>query len=230
MSELPSPAFISYPDPLSELADLLRDELRQLGIEAWSFSRDRTIGGSTWSEIELQLKEARVVLFLVGTATASAAGQTRELEFCTTLGNQVVPLVCDSLAFCDLPQTLAKINGVRLNHQNTKVEASRLARTFYPELFQPSKDVHWVCPRPGEWLEICQLDEQLKEYFVLGDAVYFRRLSPMGLFECYTPKIDGLFWFFPENLRRVSRDVMHQASVPSRYEAYRQYEAHQYEA
>src|SRR6476620_7459683 len=103
MSEVPSHAFISYPDTLNELADLLRDELRQLGIEAWLFPRDRTTGNSTWSEIELQLKEARVVLFMVGTATASAAGQARELDFCNTLGKQVVPLVCDSLAFRDLP-------------------------------------------------------------------------------------------------------------------------------
>jgi|CXWL01.1.fsa_nt_gi hypothetical protein len=224
MSEVPSRAFISYPDALNELADLLRDELRQLGIEAWLFSRDRTTGTSTWSEIELQLKEARVVLFLVGTATASAAGQARELDFCTTLGKQAVPLVCDSLAFLDLPRTLVNVNGARLEYNNTRVEASRLARAFYPELFQPSMDVHWVCPRPGEWLKVCQLDDQLKQHFALGDVVYFRRLSPLGLFECYAPKIHDLFWFYPENLRRMSYDVVRQASVPSQYDAYRQYE------
>jgi hypothetical protein len=50
-------------------------------------------------------------------------------------------------------------------------------------------------------LEVCTIDAATEEYFEPGDQVYFRRLSPLGLFECYAPRINGLFWFAPRNLR-----------------------------
>lgn len=51
--------------------------------------------------------------------------------------------------------------------------------------------------------------------------MYFRRLSPLGLFECYSPKRGQLFWFAPQDLRIadvVDEDgSLEQAEVPWRY-------------
>lgn len=221
--------FISYPVGLTELADKLRDELRQLGIEAWLYEIDLQLGVSTWADIERSIADAKAVVFLVGRSSVAAVGQTRELSLCTSLGKQVVPLVCEGLSFRDLPSALASVNGAVLEYATARGEAANLARAFYPEEFRTGDDVHWVCPRPGEWLEICRINEHLSEYFGLGDVVYFRRLSPLGLFECYAPKILGLFWFYPENLRRVRVDTT-ELQVPVAFNAYQQYTRAKHEA
>ncbi len=44
------------------------------------------------------------------------------------------------------------------------------------------------------------MDEIIEQYFDFGDLLYFRRISPLGLFECYSPKINDLFWIYPPNV------------------------------
>ena len=45
------------------------------------------------------------------------------------------------------------------------------------------------------------MHENIEEFFELGDVLYFKSISPMGLFECYAPKIEGLFWIAPEYVK-----------------------------
>jgi hypothetical protein len=51
--------------------------------------------------------------------------------------------------------------------------------------------------------------------------MYFRSLSPLGLFECYSPRLGEFFWFAPQNLRLS--DIVDEggsferANVPRRY-------------
>ena len=58
-------------------------------------------------------------------------------------------------------------------------------------------------------------------YCAIGDKLYFRRISPMGLFECYFPKINGLFWISPKNVKRteiIDEDgLLERENVPLKY-------------
>ena len=51
----------------------------------------------------------------------------------------------------------------------------------------------------------------------LKDLLYFRRLSPLGLFECYSPKLGDLFWILPENVQAcgLSQDAL--PAVPEEF-------------
>ena len=68
---------------------------------------------------------------------------------------------------------------------------------------------------------MCNIDPWIEENFDLGDRVYFRRISPLGLFECYSPKLAGLFWFAPDNLRATDivdeEGTLERQDVPWRY-------------
>ena len=44
----------------------------------------------------------------------------------------------------------------------------------------------------------------IEEYFDIGDKLYFRAVSPIGLFKCYAPKLNKLFWIAPQNVHRVN--------------------------
>lgn len=43
----------------------------------------------------------------------------------------------------------------------------------------------------------------VEEYFDVGDKLYFRMISPLGLFDCYAPNLGEQFWIAPENVRRM---------------------------
>jgi hypothetical protein len=59
-------------------------------------------------------------------------------------------------------------------------------------------------PQPGTWLQVSSLDQWIEEYVALGDLLYFRAETPMGLFECYSPKLDGPFFIDPKHVRAVT--------------------------
>jgi hypothetical protein len=59
-------------------------------------------------------------------------------------------------------------------------------------------------PRPGTWLQVSRLDEVIQHDVALGDKLYFRAISPLGLFECYAPKLQTRFWIEPKNVQVVT--------------------------
>ena len=222
--------FISYPAHKQDLAENIREQFTEFGVSTWVYSYDRTAGADAWVEIEEQLTESSLVLFMVGPMTHEAPGQSRELDLALSAIHEhpgdlvIVPLVVDGLSFSDVPEALRRVNGFALEPHTTKTLAWKVTTQFFPELAGDYHESPWNYPRPGDWLQICQMDEQLEQYFKLGEHVYFRRLSPMGFFECYCPKIAEVFWFWPPNLKRADPD--HAPSdelVPTEYRALTQY-------
>ena len=60
-------------------------------------------------------------------------------------------------------------------------------------------------PQPGTWLEVSDLDSVCEEEgLALGDKLYFRVITSLGLFECYAPKLGRRFWIDPENVQAVT--------------------------
>ena len=146
-------------------------------------------------------------IFVASKFSKDAQGQHRELSLALAKFGMLRvtfarPVVLDDVSFRSLPDELGATNGVQLlDAHNVKSEASYIAKTFFPDIVAAQKTEGWNYPRPGQWLEVCQIDRWIEEYFDLGDRVYFRRLSPLGLFECYSPKLGELFWFASHNLR-----------------------------
>ncbi|MSO20904.1 MAG: hypothetical protein EXQ56_10670 [Acidobacteria bacterium] len=187
--------------------------LKELGVTAWIYSYDRLLATDVWAEIQSKIDQANVFAFLIGEDTPNAQGQKRELALALEKVNQqkpafeLLPLVLnDAIDFNSLPESLWHRNGERLSGSNVKQVAFKIAAQFFPDTIAKwTNETVWRCPRPGDWLEVCRIEgTEVSEYFDLGDKVMFRRLSPMGLFECYAPKIGGLFWFWHAVLRPVS--------------------------
>lgn len=223
--------FICYASPEEALAENLRERLHDLNVPAWVYSIDRTAGRDSWAEIEERIRSSRAVAILVCEDTIRSTGQRRELEIALAAIRDanhpitIVPLVIDDVDFALLPEPLNSTNGFRLERHHAPTIAQRLAEQLYPETLGSQSHV-WRFPRPGEWLEICALDEAIDTRFAVSDRVYFRRISPMGFFECYCPQVHGLFWFLPANLRTgLGRDPDLEDCVPPRYRASRQFEA-----
>jgi hypothetical protein len=198
--------FISYCQGTQDIAENLRGRLQDLGIRAWVYSCDRILGKEIWIEIGNKIEEVRAFVFLVSNETVSSQGQRKELEMAVrriqeSYPLKLLPLAVGGVSFSSFPPPLDHTNGARLDGHNVQTVAAEIARRYFPEFVEKWKTAPWHYPIPGQWLEACGLGSALEEYFHLGDKVYFRRLSPMGLFECYAPQIHGLFWFAPENLR-----------------------------
>lgn len=228
-------AFICHPDQRKDIVENLAGRLREYDIEAWVYSLHRTLGKDTWGEIEEKIRACRLLVFVVsGCYTLQAEGQRRELQIAvdrlkdTHVGLRMFPVLTDTARFRDLPEELGRINGIHLDASNVKSTAQEIAETFFPELVATAKSNDWKSPRPGQWLEVCQIDRWIEEHFDLGDRVYFRRLSPLGLFECYSPKLADLFWFAPDNLQAtdiVDEDGnLERQDVPWRYRYHASYE------
>jgi hypothetical protein len=200
-------AFISYNDDVADLAENLRERLAGYGVIAWLFNRDKTLGVNAWKEIEDKIHKSHVVLFFISKRTNSSEGQIKEFDIALQSEKIVFPIVIEPLTFSTIIEQLnelKKINGIDLDYRNIKSRTLEIVQTFFPE-FDPSKrSSEWKYPKPSDWLEVCNLDIYTEEYFKLGDEVYFRRISPMGLFECYSPQIQELFWFWPPNLKPAS--------------------------
>ena len=57
---------------------------------------------------------------------------------------------------------------------------------------------------PFGWLEGVGLFDGMENCFELGDLLYFRRLSPMVLFECYLTQNEGLYWLPSNTVKLVN--------------------------
>jgi hypothetical protein len=219
--------FISYPDKEENIVSNLSGRLQEYGIEAWVYSYNKTLAQDIWKEIEDKINQSQVMVFIASEYTKTAGGQHRELDLVfnkisnINQSDSIVPVVIGDFNFSDLPEKIKHINGERLYAYNVKTVAFNIAQKFFPRLFLESQSPKWEYPRPGEWLEICKLDSMIEEYCDIGDRVYFRRISPLGLFECYFPKIKSLFWFSPTNLKRTKivdeNCRLELETVPSRY-------------
>lgn len=220
-------AFICHPNKDAAIVENLAGRLRDLGIEAWVYSLDRTLSEDVWHEIAQRIAECRVFIFVASKHSLGAQGQHRELQLAVDRFKQsdvelkMVPVLLDNIEFGRLPVELSRVNGLSLDAYTVKSTAQEIATTFFPELVVAEKNKDWRCPRPGEWLEVCNLDQWTEQKFDAGDRVYFRRLSPLGLFECYAPKLQGLFWFAPHNLRASSIEdedgTLERERVPRQY-------------
>jgi TIR domain len=199
--------FICYPVQEEDIVKNFAGRLRDLGVKAWIYSLDRTLAEDVWSEIQNKIDSCEVFIFVASKHSFDAKGQHREVRLAldrlkmSAVSLPMVPVLIDNISFSSLPEELSRVNGLRLDAHTVKSTAHDLAKTFFPELVTKEKAQGWKYPRPGQWLEVCNIDQWSEECFDLGDRVYFRRISPLGLFECYSPKLAGLFWFAPHNLR-----------------------------
>jgi hypothetical protein len=201
--------FISYPSGNQHIAENLAGRLTEYGLKAWVYSLDRTLSDHTWSEIETRIAASELFIFLASQFSRDASGQHQELALAfnkiqATKDAQspfaVVPVVLDGVHFKSLPDELRSINGTTLDAFTVKSTSHYIVQTFFPERLTKDAERGWRYPKPGQWLELCRIDSCTETYFDLHDLAYFRRISPLGLFECYCPKIGGLFWFAPQNL------------------------------
>jgi len=196
--------FISYAQEDNELIENFRGRLKECGVNAWVYSIDRTLADDTWEEIKTRIQMSRVVIFAISSYTADAQGQKRELEIAfnkiqqTRLETRIFPLALRNTSFSAFPEKLQRINGYRLDAFDVMTIARKISMKFFPELFREQLESEWRYPVPGQWVEVCELDGLIEEYFDIGDQLYFRRISPLGLFECYSPKIKELFWIGSE--------------------------------
>lgn len=215
--------FISYCGAAQEIAENLRSRLEDLGIRAWVYSYDRLLAADVWRDIEERMNEVSVFAFLVSEETLESEGQKRELDMAlkkvaeNASELKILPIALGDTAFRSLPSSISHINGLRLDAHNVGTIALRIASDFFPASGYLWRGEAWRYPIPGQWLEVCRLGSAVEEYFQLGDQVYFRRLSPMGLLECYAPRIDGLFWFAPGNVRPTATAEGAWQMVPERY-------------
>lgn len=219
--------FICYPVQNQDIVENFAGRLRESGVEAWVYSIDRTLATDVWSEIEEKIQRCELFIFVASKHTLDAKGQHRELQLAldrlknTDSIRRVFPILIGEIAFADLPEELGRVNGLTLDAYTVTSTALEIARTFFPDLFESEKNRDWKYPKPGQWLEVCNVDQWTEKCFGLRDRVYFRRISPLGLFECYSPKLPGLFWFAPHNLRATEiideGGILERASVPKSY-------------
>ena len=198
--------FICYPVQNQDLVENFAGRLREVGVEAWMYSLNRTLAEEVWCEIEEKIQCCELFIFIASSHSQNANGQHREVQLAvnqvkeTNAKLRMIPVLIGPMKFENLPDELSHVNGVRLDAYSVQTTALEIAKTIFPDLLDTEKRQDWKYPKPGQWLEVCLIDQCIEEYFDLGDSIYFRRISPLGLFECYAPKLKGLFWFAPHNL------------------------------
>jgi len=201
--------FISYPEKDRDIVGSLRRRLKENGVDTWVYSHDKTLGKITWKEIKNKINKSRVIVFIASEYTKNAKGQHREITLALNKivraknPSTILPIVINEYPFPKLPKKINHINGMKLSAFNVKSVALEIAKTFFPELFKKSMSPKWEYPKSCDWLEVCNLDGIIEKYCDMGDKLYFRRISPLGLFECYSPKINELLWVLPKNVKRT---------------------------
>jgi hypothetical protein len=133
----------------------------------------------------------------------------------------ILPLVIGDFSFHEMPPEIAKTNGLKLDVYNIKTIAFTISSYFTKQEDLIFNGRRWCYPKPGDWLKVCKMDEWTESNFNIGDLVYFIRISPLGLFECYAPKTEDLFWFYSENLCPAEivdeNRELERAKVPKQY-------------
>lgn len=215
--------FISYATNDTDIVENLRGQFNDIGVKAWVYSRDRTLGKEVWGEIEEKIIKSDVIIFVVSDSTVHADGQQKELELVLSkvepvVGtSKIIPLFLNGTNPSNYPEVLRSKNGDFLDGRTVKSVAWKIAKHAFPSLIKKKSEQPWNYPIPGKWLEISNLDGIVEQYFNIGDKLYFRAISPMGLFECYAPQIEGLFWIAPENVQpslEIDNDKELENSVP----------------
>jgi hypothetical protein len=219
--------FISYSDKQKDIAENFKARLIEYNIEAWLYSIDKTLAVNCWKEIKNVIESSRLIVFLISQDTLSSKGQMSELKMSLKkLKNidskgRLLPIVYGDVTFADLPEELKHINGLSIDAYSVKETAYKVASDFFPELFENYRKSKWIYPRPGQWLRIASINPYMREKANLGDIVYFRRISPLGLFECFYPKINELFCFAPNDLQSIEEIdqeyLLEREYVPKRY-------------
>lgn len=221
MSKPKDHLFVSYnTDDACNLAESLRQHLLQFDIHAWVYSRDKTLGGDMWPEIEARLAQAEVVLWLQSTGTLSSRGQKEELELLAKIGDgKVVPIIIPPATYDELPERLRKTNGLRLDAHHVQLAAQEIAEMFFPKLLGRYYTAsRWRYPLPGMWLRVVKIDRWIVRDIQRGDLMYFRKISPLGLFECYAPRYGDLYWLYPGHLAPAKpREISSAPMVPEKY-------------
>lgn len=198
--------FISYPDNNKDIVENFRDNLKLYGVNAWVYSRDKTLQQNLWEEIEGKIILCKVFIYVVSNHSDGADGQKKELDYFLSkqtnqnISKKIFPVFVDEVALSELPECIRNINGLFLNAFNVKTCAFQTADLFFPEKFTEYNKLQWKYPKPGQLLQVCRTNKYIEDELDIGDILYFRRISPMGLFECYVPKIKGRFWICPSNV------------------------------
>src|SRR6266853_5635282 len=73
-------AFICYPVQNQDIVENLAGRLRDIGVEAWVYSIDRTLAEEVWKEIEEKIRLCELFIFLASKYSLDAQGQHRELQ------------------------------------------------------------------------------------------------------------------------------------------------------
>lgn len=224
--------FISYAKENTDIVENLRGQFRVYGIKAWVYSKDSTITAAAWREIESKILEAGLFLYIASPTSNNAVGQQRELNFALDKrtkfkSRKIMALTLPGIEFNELPETLSKYTGLKLDINTIQSVTYNIATTVFPHIVKKSISEPWKYPVPGDWLQVSNIDEFIGNKVALGDKLYFRTLSPMGLFECYSPKLKGLFWIAPENVS-ISLDFENnkqsELDIPREYKVFTMFE------
>jgi len=206
----------------------LRGQFRVYGIKAWVYSKDSIITEEVWREIESKILETGLFLYVASQFSSNAAGQQRELDFALDKrakfkSRKIMALTLPGIDFSELSDKLSKYTGRQLDISNIQSIAYNIATTIFPNIVKKSISEPWKYPVPGDWLKVSNIDELICNHVALGDKLYFRTLSPMGLFECYSPKLKGLFWIAPENVvisLDFENDKESELDIPREYKVF----------
>jgi len=72
--------FISYPSDEEDIVCNLSSNLKELGVEAWVYSYNKTIGKTLWGEIKEKISISKLMAFVVADCSEKSTGQKRELK------------------------------------------------------------------------------------------------------------------------------------------------------
>lgn len=220
-------AFVSYASSDTEIVENLRGHLSENGVTAWVYSLDRCLAVDAWLEIKAKIEACDLIIFVVSKSTADAKGQKQELELALQKfephagSGKIMPvLINDGASFSSLPEVLRNKNGLVLDAWTVKSVAWKIATRAFPRASEEELSRPWKYPTPGQWLVVSCLDDIVAQHFDIGDKLYFRALSPMGLMECYAPKLQDLFWIAPDHVKASSdteEDKKLEATIPRSY-------------
>lgn len=221
-----SKLFLSYAGPDQDIVENLRSHLGNLGVEAWVHSVDRLLAREMWDDIEAHLAEADCFVFAMSHASGDSAGQKREIDTAVAMmksagGEQrILPIVLRDTPYEALPAELRWVNGLQMDAGNVAITAQKIVERFYPRHLEDSSQSPWHFPRPGRWLRVTRLEDRIEEHLAVGDLLCFHAVSPLGLFECYSPKLGTLFWIIPDVVidARLSPDEADELDRQTPYE------------
>ena len=149
----------------------------------------------TWLDIEKGILDSSHIVYLINMATPVNEGQFKELALSKKWNKSIIPGWVGETPRNTIPE-LQAVNGERLG-QGYSVR--RFAWILSTQLC-PRKLTPWLCPKPGDFLRVIKLNGLENNNIQIDDLMYFRQLSPMGLFECFHFEGNGLFWISPDNV------------------------------